>query len=102
MSKKYTVNLNIENRIVEISVDNKASKFELSVSRDNCKDILLEVVDIEGNKKGKPLQKWLPIVQNKQHNIQNLRFTMNDFSIKPIDVKLLKYKIVIFNKLIKL
>ncbi len=80
-----TVNLSAKSRneYTELS----GAKFvTIEVSRSNCKDVLLEVVDEHGKSKGKPLEKWLP--QIKAKNISGLRFMMNDFSTKPIEIKL--------------
>ncbi len=49
-------------------------------------DVLTEVINSEGEARGKPLQKWLPQIPAK--NIAQIRFTMNDFSSKPIKIKL--------------
>jgi len=78
--------LNVQNRNKEVTLPDSTSKVKIVVSRSNCKDVLLEVVDQEGKAKGKPLEKWLPEIKSK--SIKGLRFMMNDFSTKPITIKL--------------
>ncbi len=80
------IDLNIQNRVKEVTFSEIVKKLKIEVSRDNCKDVLLEVIDAEGKAKGKPLQKWLPEI--KQKGIARLRFMMNDFSTKPIKIKI--------------
>jgi len=61
-------------------------KIKIETSREKCMDVLTEVINSEGEARGKPLQKWLPQIPAK--NIAQIRFTMNDFSSKPIKIKL--------------
>ena len=76
--------LNVQNRIKEVTLPAGTSKVQIAVSRSNCKDVLLEVIDQEGKAKGKPLEKWLPEIKSK--SLSGLRFMMNDFSTKPIKI----------------
>ncbi|MBS2099446.1 hypothetical protein [Carboxylicivirga linearis] len=76
--------LNVQNRIKEVTLPDGTSKVKIGVSRSNCKDVLLEVIDQEGKAKGKPLEKWLPEIKSK--SMKGLRFMMNDFSTKPIKI----------------
>nr|WP_321411789.1 hypothetical protein [uncultured Carboxylicivirga sp.] len=78
--------LNVQNRNREVTLPDGTSKVKIEVSRSSCKDILLEVIDTDGQAKGKPLEKWLPEVKIKSMN--GFRFMMNDFSTKPIVIKL--------------
>lgn len=81
-----TVILSAKNRNEYVELTTVVKLVTIEVSRQNCKDVLLEVVDEQGQSKGKPLEKWLP--QIKAKNIAGLRFMMNDFSTKPIEIKL--------------
>ncbi|MBR8537728.1 hypothetical protein KDU71_19310 [Carboxylicivirga sediminis] len=81
-----TVILSAKNRNEYVELTTGVKLVTIEVSRQNCKDVLLEVVDEQGQSKGKPLEKWLP--QIKAKNIAGLRFMMNDFSTKPIEIKL--------------
>lgn len=81
-----TVILSATNRNEYVELTTVVKLVTIEVSRQNCKDVLLEVVDEQGQSKGKPLEKWLP--QIKAKNIAGLRFMMNDFSTKPIEIKL--------------
>ncbi|MBS2212357.1 hypothetical protein KEM09_13155 [Carboxylicivirga mesophila] len=81
-----TVILSATNRNEYVELTTVVKLVKIEVSRQNCKDVLLEVVDEQGQSKGKPLEKWLP--QIKAKNIAGLRFMMNDFSTKPIEIKL--------------
>ncbi len=85
-SNQTTVCLSAKSRNEYIELVSGAKLVTIEVSRSNCKDVLLEVVDEHGKSKGKPLEKWLP--QIKAKNISGLRFMMNDFSTKPIEIKL--------------
>ncbi len=85
-SNQATVCLSAKSRSEYIEIVSGAKLVAIEVSRSNCKDVLLEVVDEQGQSKGKPLEKWLP--QIKAKNIAGLRFMMNDFSTKPIEIKL--------------
>ncbi|MCU4162850.1 hypothetical protein [Carboxylicivirga caseinilyticus] len=78
--------LNVQNRNKEVTLPNGTTKVKIEVSRNSCKDVLLEVVDADGQAKGKPLEKWLPEVKSK--SMSGIRFMMNDFSTKPIVIKL--------------
>nr|WP_321452800.1 hypothetical protein [uncultured Carboxylicivirga sp.] len=78
--------LNVQNRNKSVTLPDGTLKVKMEVSRSNCKDVLLEVVDVNGQAKGKPLEKWLPEIKSK--SITRLRFMMNDFSTKPITIKL--------------
>ncbi len=80
------INLSVQNRVKEVTFSEIVNKVTIEVSRDNCKDVLLEVIDADGKAKGKPLQKWLPAI--KQNGISGIRFMMNDFSTKPITIKI--------------
>lgn len=81
-----TVILSAKKRNEYVELTTVVKLVTIEVSRQNCKDVLLEVVDEQGQSKGKPLEKWLP--QIKAKNIAGLRFMMNDFSTKPIEIKL--------------
>ncbi|TRX70450.1 hypothetical protein [Carboxylicivirga sp. M1479] len=81
-----TVKLTAQNRTEELEIDQKVKLIELKVSRKQCKDVLLEVIDEQGNAKGKPLEKYLPCI--KQKGVKGLRFMMNDFSTKPIEISI--------------
>ncbi len=80
------IELNVQNRVqvVDLLVDSK--KVSIKVSRADCKDVLLEVIDSDGKAKGKPLNKCLPEITAK--SISKLRFMMNDFSTRPIKITL--------------
>ena len=80
------IELNVQQRVKDVTFSEIVKKLKIGVSRDNCMDVLLEVIDIQGRAKGKPLQKWLPEI--KQNGIAGLRFMMNDFSTKPIKIKI--------------
>lgn len=79
------VNLSASNRNAEVDISEGIKKIKIEVSRENCKDILCEVVNSNGNAKGKPLNKWLPQIKSP---IKQIRFMMNNFSIKPIEIKI--------------
>lgn len=78
------IELNVQNRLMEVDLPNLTKKLKLEVSRAECKDVLLEVIDSKGKAKGKPLSKWLPEI--KGQSIARLRFMMNDHSTKPITI----------------
>ncbi|WP_439183776.1 hypothetical protein [Carboxylicivirga taeanensis] len=80
------VHLSAANRNAYLELEVPARWVSIEVSRHNCKDVLLEVVDENGQSKGKPLEKCVP--QIKASNIKGLRFMMNDFSTKPIEIQL--------------
>ena len=81
------INLSVKNRITSYHLKPGTKKIEIEVSRKDCKDILLELVDKDGNAKSKPLNKFLPEIRNNG-DISVLRFIMNDFNTKPIAIKL--------------
>ncbi|MCU4174813.1 hypothetical protein [Carboxylicivirga sp. N1Y90] len=80
------INLDVQNRNAEIEVPQGVKWIKLSVSRPSCMDVLLEVVDINGLAKGKPLQKWLSEIKSK--TVSKLRFMMNNNSTKPITISI--------------
>jgi len=80
------INLSAKQRIDEFELPKGVKIINIVVSRSKCKDVLLELIDADGKAKGKPLDKYLP--QIKQKNIKRLRFMMNDFSTQPIEIKL--------------
>lgn len=86
MGQVLNVNLNATNRVEEVELAQSYSKIELEVSRSNCKDVLLEVIDVDGNAKGKPLCKYESVIKGK--NVCKLRFLMNDFSTQPVTVSI--------------
>lgn len=79
------VNLDTKNRQKTIEVPGNTKKIILKVSRDKCNDVLLELVSTEGKATSKPLNKYLPEIRLKEP-IDNLRFTMNNFSTRPIQI----------------
>ncbi len=83
-SNQTTVSLSAQKRNEYIELEGDIKEVNFVVSRPNCKDVLLEVVDVLGKAKGKPLEKCLPKIKYK--SIKGLRFMMNDFSTKPIDI----------------
>lgn len=85
--KKTAIEINLKNRIKTVQLPEGISTIAIKVSREKCNDILLELVDKNGKAKGKPLNKYLPMIK-KINNIEQLRFMMNDFSTKPITVEL--------------
>jgi len=82
-----TINLGAQHRIDEVELPEGVKEIAISVSRAKCKDVLLELINEQGQAKGKPLEKYLP--QIKQKGIRRLRFMMNDFSIQPIEISLI-------------
>jgi len=80
-----TINLSAKERQASIIMENHPKTIALEASRENCKDILTEIFDEKGNAQCKPLQKILPQLKSKTP-ITQLRFTMNDFSTKPITI----------------
>ncbi len=78
--------LNVQNRTAEAEMPESYKKISLKVSRLNCMDVLLEVVDSAGLAKGKPLQKCLPEIKNR--NVAKLRFIMKNNSTRPITIKI--------------
>jgi len=78
------IELNVQNRVQEVNLPCIIKKLKLEVSRAECMDVLLEVIDIEGRAKGKPLSKWLPEI--KDQSIARLRFMMNNYSTRPITI----------------
>ena len=83
-----TINLTSQNRTSQATIPHGTKKITLTVSREKCSDVLLECVDLEGKAKGKPLNKYLPGFPTKG-KIAQLRFIMNDFSVKPIEITLI-------------
>ncbi len=81
-----TVSLSARHRNEQVDITAGTKSITLEVSRCQCKDVLLEVVDENGQAKGKPLEKWLP--QIKQKGVSALRFMMNDFSTQPIEIQI--------------
>ncbi|MCG8701124.1 MAG: hypothetical protein MI922_23930 [Bacteroidales bacterium] len=79
------VNLDSKNRQKMMEVPGNTKKIILNVSRDKCNDVLLELVNAEGKATSKPLNKYLPEIKLKEP-INNLRFTMNNFSTRPIQI----------------
>ncbi len=75
------------NRQQEFILQKKNKKLKLEVSRKDCRDILVEFIDINGVAKSKPLNKC--VEEMKLNNIEKIRFTMNEMSVKPIEIKLL-------------
>lgn len=86
MEQIINVHLNVTNRVEEVELAQSYSKIELEVSRSNCKDVLLELIDDDGNAKGKPLCKYGLEIKGK--HVHKLRFTMNDFSTQPVTVSI--------------
>ncbi|MCT4591741.1 MAG: hypothetical protein N4A71_28230 [Carboxylicivirga sp.] len=84
MQNKVQVKLSAKHRNEQVELPEELKIISIEVSRVKCKDVLLEVIDGQGNSKGKPLEKWLP--QIKQKGIRSLRFMMNDFSTQPIEI----------------
>lgn len=84
---KTEIQLDAKQRIQTIEIPQGATTMIISVSRDNCKDILLEIVDSNGNATGKPLTKYIPSC--KLNKSKKLRFSMNNFSTKPITIELM-------------
>ncbi|GEM_PF-4862072 len=80
-----TVRLTVQNRNEEMLLPEGVKQIELVLSRLKCKDVLLELVDESGTAKGKPLEKYLPVI--KQKGIRKMRFIMNDFSTQPIEIQ---------------
>lgn len=80
------ITLTNKHRQEKIVLTKSFNKILLQVSREQCMDILLEVFNNKGQAQSKPLQKWVPII--KKPNITTLRFTMNDYSNKPITIKI--------------
>lgn len=81
-----SIQLNSKKRQELVHIPEKTKKITIKVSRDKCMDVLTEIINDKGHAKGKPLQKWLPQIQVK--NVSQIRFTMNDFSTKPIEIEL--------------
>ena len=81
------IEITAKQRTHSVTVPDDTKKMSIKVSRDNCKDVLLETIDKDGRAKGKPLTKYLPSC--KMNNIKQLRFTMNNFSTKPITVEII-------------
>ncbi|TAJ14496.1 hypothetical protein DMA11_04810 [Marinilabiliaceae bacterium JC017] len=79
-----TLTLNVSERNVSLDVPAVTKKIFFEVSRSDCRDVLLEVVDQQGRAKGKPLDKQLPEI--KGVGVSVLRFMMNDFSTRPITI----------------
>lgn len=86
MNHSFELTVKHRNETIEVSAEIKEIK--ITVSRDNCMDVLLELVDMQGKAKGKPLQKHLPLIQTKKQLLA-LRFMMNDFSTRPVSISLI-------------
>lgn len=74
------------NRQQEVQLPEKVKKLKLLVSRKDCRDVLVEFVDVNGSAKSKPLNKCLE--EMKLKNISKIRFIMNEMSVKPIEISL--------------
>ncbi len=80
------IELNSKKRQEFVQIPEKTKRITIEVSREKCMDVLTEIIDEKGHAKGKPLQKWLPQIPGK--NVSQIRFTMNDFSTRPIEIQL--------------
>jgi len=87
MGEKNTesVNLHSKKRQVNCTLNTESKVFEFEVSRNDCRDVLVEFIDKDGNAQCKPLAKCVPLVKIKKE-IFSIRFTMNDMSTKPIEI----------------
>lgn len=84
----HSFELTVKHRIETVEVPSGIKQIQITVSRNDCMDVLLELVNMQGKAKGKPLQKHLPMILTKKQTCK-LRFMMNDFSTKPILISLL-------------
>lgn len=84
---KYCVELTALCRQQCIKLEYPATSFKFSCSRDKCNDVLCELVSPEGKAVGKPLHKYIPGYKHKSQ-VKELRFTMNDFSTRPIKIEI--------------
>jgi len=85
------VELSAQNRQQVILVPPGCEKMNVKVSREKCHDVLVVMIDHKGNVRSKPLHKVLPFIKDT-HEQASLRFTMNNFSTKPISIELIPAK----------
>ena len=88
INKLKTVTLNKGLRFSDIDIVPATKSISLDVSRSDCREVLVEFVDLTGNAKSKPLNKCLTPIKMK--GVLKLRFIMNDMSTRPIEIKVIE------------